>query len=137
MDFNCGKLVILQGRAYVVLATVPTNPPETLVVDVRSGHPVLSPRGGGIGLPSADGVALLAGAAPDEVAADIASATERMRVELEMLDAAGVRNGSKAIWFWLDANWSDDLRMRFGDFDDPATIKRWRTAQRRLRSDKL
>jgi hypothetical protein len=136
MDFNCGKLVILQGRAYVVLATVATDPPETLVVDVRSGHPVLSPRGGGIGLPSVDGVALLSGAASDEAAADIDFATERMRIELDLLDRAGVRNGTKAIWLWLAANWSEDLRRRFGDFDDPATIKRWRTELRRLHGAK-
>ncbi len=56
---------------------------------------------------------------------------ERMRVELAILDAAGVRNGEKAIWLHLDAVWGEDLRRRYGDFDDPATIRRWRTTHRK------
>jgi hypothetical protein len=55
----------------------------------------------------------------------------RMEIELALLDGAGVRNGEKAIWLHLNAVWGEDLRRRYGPFDDPATIRRWRTAHRK------
>ncbi len=61
----------------------------------------------------------------------VPDAIARMDAELELLDAARVRNGEKAIWLHLSAVWKDDLRRRFGEFDDPSTIRRWRTARRK------
>lgn len=133
MTETAKEIVILHGRPFVVLCTVDTETGETLIVDARSGHPALSMHADGrIALPgksSLEAVARTCGS--DAASGNHDVATERMRVELDLLDAAQVRNGTKAIWLWLNANWTDDLRSRFGDFDDAATIKRWRTAMRR------
>lgn len=132
------EIVILHGRPFIVVATVHTDREEKLVVDARSGHPVLSMRRDGrTGIPSAAALSAIDAASTDLPNVRTESVVDaRMRLELEMLDAAEVRNGTKAIWLWLNANWTDDLRTRLGDFDDPATIKRWRTELRRLRDEK-
>jgi len=54
-----------------------------------------------------------------------------MEVIIGILKAAKVRNGEKAIWLHLNAVWNDDLLRKYGPFDDPATIRRWRTAHRK------
>ena len=51
-------------------------------------------------------------------------AAERLMVECEMLDAAGVPQGTKAIDIFIHDHWSDDLRARFGEPDNPHTIRR-------------
>ena len=56
---------------------------------------------------------------------------ERLDAEVGLLEAAGVRNGEKAIAIFMHAVWDDDLRRRFGDHDEPATIRKWRTARRK------
>ena len=131
------EIVILHGRPFVVLCTVDVETGETLIVDARSGHPALSMHADGrVTLPGRRSLEAAAQTCDDDAASGHSDvATERMRVELDLLDAAHVRNGTKAIWLWLNANWSDDLRFRFGDFDDAATIKRWRTQLRRLRGE--
>jgi hypothetical protein len=139
MTDTAQEIVILHGRPFVVLCTVDTETGETLIVDARSGHPALSMHADGrVALPgrmSLETAAQACGSDAESGNGDVA--TERMRIELDLLDAAQVKNGTKAIWLWLNSNWSDDLRLRFGDFDDAATIKRWRTAQRHLRSNKI
>jgi hypothetical protein len=70
------------------------------------------------------GVALVVPLSIDEEESD---ATERLIATCDLLDAAGVKNGAKAIDIWLHANWSADLMRRYGHFDNAHTIKRWRS----------
>lgn len=54
----------------------------------------------------------------------------KMIAQCDLLDAAQVLNGAKAIAIWLDRNWSPDLIERFGEPDSPHTIRRWRSRRR-------
>lgn len=54
-------------------------------------------------------------------------ASTRLATTCDLLEAAGVRNGTKAIAIWLHRNWSADLKARFGEPDNPHTIRRWRS----------
>ena len=62
------------------------------------------------------------------------SATERMRKQIEMLDAAQVPQGDKAIWIFLANNWTPTLEAQFGRHDEPWKIRRWRAALRKAAS---
>lgn len=57
--------------------------------------------------------------------------TRRLNAEFGLLEAAGVPNGEKAIAIFMHAVWDDDLRQQYGDHDEPATIRKWRTARRK------
>lgn len=125
-------VIKLAGRDFVVLGELPTHPPQALVIDAGSGFPLLARHvGGTIGLPQIEALRSLS--PPDAMAAVDAAAIarERMEAELQILEASRVPNGTKAIAIHLHANWTPELRARLGDFDDPASIKRWRTAVRR------
>lgn len=56
--------------------------------------------------------------------------TEKLRFQIDMLDANGIRQGDKAIWQYLAAAWTPALVARFGPHDDPWRIRRWRAALR-------
>jgi hypothetical protein len=58
------------------------------------------------------------------------SATDRMKVLIDMLDAADVRQGDKAIWIFLTTHWTAALEAEFGPHDPPWKIRRWRAALR-------
>lgn len=57
--------------------------------------------------------------------------TEKLSVQMDLLDAAGVANGTKSIQIWLHRNWTPDLRQRRGDHDNAHTIRRWRARRNR------
>jgi hypothetical protein len=67
-------------------------------------------------------------AAPQHAGSD---EEERIRAHCDLLDARGIHNGTKAIAIALHAYWTDDHRKLFGNYANPATVKRWRS-QRRL-----
>lgn len=51
----------------------------------------------------------------------------KRKVQCDLLDAKGVPNGIKAISLTLADHWTPDLREKFGEHDNPHTIKRWRS----------
>ncbi|PWG01995.1 integrase catalytic domain-containing protein [Sphingosinicella humi] len=51
----------------------------------------------------------------------------KMLVQCQILDDHGVKNGVKAITIGLTDHWTDELRQKFGEHDNPHTIKRWRS----------
>ena len=51
----------------------------------------------------------------------------KMLLQCEILDDCGVPNGSKAIGIALANHWTPELRERYGEHDNPHTIKRWRS----------
>jgi len=67
---------------------------------------------------------------PVERADEPATADERLSMTCGMLDAAHVPNGRKAIAIYLHQHWSEDLRRRFGEPDNPNTLRRWRVRRR-------
>ncbi len=81
---------------------------------------------------SPDRVRLLADASPMTIAQarEIDPGIDRMMAQCDLLDAAGVKNGVKAIENALDRGedrlWTDELRAKWGDHDNPRTIKEWR-----------
>ncbi len=70
-------------------------------------------------------------ARPQKATDPVRLAAERLRTECDMLDAAGVRNGSKSIDMFIHANWTADLRSRYGEPDNCHTIRRWRSKRKR------
>jgi len=64
--------------------------------------------------------------------ADRDKASDRITAHCELLDGLNVPNGSKAIAIALHENWSDCLRIKFGEVANAATVKKWRTARARL-----
>lgn len=59
------------------------------------------------------------------------SESARMKVQIDLLDAAEVAQGEKAIWIFMATNWTPALQAEFGPHDDPIKIRRWRTALRK------
>jgi len=57
--------------------------------------------------------------------------TEKLRVEIDLLNANAVRQGDKAIAQFLARHWTPDLIERFGPHDDPCRIRRWRADLRK------
>lgn len=51
----------------------------------------------------------------------------KMLIQCEILDDHGVPNGSQAIGLALADYWTPELRERYGEPDNPHTIKRWRS----------
>jgi transposase InsO family protein len=82
---------------------------------------------------SVDRVRLLndAAALTVEQAIEVDPGVERMLAQVELLDAAGVKNGTKAIENFLDreGNWTSELQTRWGDHDLPGTIRNWRATR--------
>lgn len=132
LTLKAGSLYTVHGRVHRLLASVAQT---VLISDVASHHFFLIQHPDGrIGPPSIDQFdELIASGAvaplTDEPIDKVGQA--RMDTELGMLEAAKVRNGSKSIWLFLNAVWTEDLRRQFGPFDDPATIRRWRTERRK------
>lgn len=124
-------LYLVHGRAHRLLTM---NASGVILIDVDTHHIyMVGQEGGAIGLPPPSHVERMFAAgeiinferglpAPDEIA--------RMDFEITLLEEAKVRNGEKAIWLHLSSVWTDELRRRFGEFDEPSTIRRWRTARR-------
>jgi transposase InsO family protein len=51
----------------------------------------------------------------------------KMLVQCQILDDHGIKNGVKAIALGLTDHWTPELRDKFGEHDNPHTIKRWRS----------
>lgn len=131
-DVQSADLWMVHGRPHRHLATVAK---AVLLSDVASHHLYLVQHPDGrIGPPDTDQVDRMIDAGQiariDDLTRDD-TGVERMGIELSLLDGAGVRNGEKSIAIFLHAVWDEDLRRRYGDHDEPATIRRWRTAQRK------
>lgn len=62
------------------------------------------------------------------------SKTKRMAAQIDMLEAANVPMGDKAIWIHLTAHWTPAHEAMFGPHDEPWKIRRWRTALHRSRA---
>lgn len=126
-----GALLLLAAVRYRVVAYVGER---VLMTSVTTHHPWLEQDpDGSIQLPTT--LRLLemmhAGIArPCEPEGGI-SPTEKLRFEIDLLDAAGVRQGDKCIWQFLAKAWTPDLVARFGQHDDPWRIRRWRAALRK------
>lgn len=54
-------------------------------------------------------------------------AAAKMWAQVVLLDEKGVPNGIKAMQAALEKHWPGEFEDKFGPFDPPATIKRWRT----------
>lgn len=56
---------------------------------------------------------------------------EKINLGCDLLDAAGVSNGAKAISIWLHANWRGELAERFGPHSNVHALRRWRSLRAR------
>lgn len=57
--------------------------------------------------------------------------TAKLRLQIDMLEAAGVPNGDKAMAIWLAAHWTPSLKARFGEHSNVHTLRRWRVLRGR------
>jgi hypothetical protein len=126
-----GSLVDLHTVRHRLVAYVARR---VLMIDLRVHVPwLIQDRNGSIQLPTTvrmlemmrSGEArLVEDATPDF------TPTEKLRFQIDMLDAHGIRQGDKTIWQFLARAWTPDLVARFGPHDDPWRIRRWRAALR-------
>jgi hypothetical protein len=131
-DLATDGLYTIHRRMHRLLATVADR---AMIIDAANHHVHLMQQpDGSIGLPTLEQVReMLASGVMRPIHSNSASGTvqERRRILLDMMDAAGIRNGVKSIAIFLHAVWDEDLRRRYGDHDEPATIRKWRTARRK------
>ncbi|MDY0957765.1 hypothetical protein SOM26_03605 [Sphingomonas sp. CFBP8993] len=59
------------------------------------------------------------------------SSAAKISFQCDMLDAAGVPLGAKAMSIWLHANWGPDIESRWGPHDSVHTLRFWRRERRR------
>lgn len=127
-----GSLIDVSSVRHRLLGTCAHR---VILTDLRTHHPwLIQDADGSIQLPTIDRVLqMLQGGEAKRVAdgGSDPSPTARMLVQIEMLDAANVRQGDKAIWLFFAKAWTPDLVQRFGPFDDPWRIRRWRADLRR------
>lgn len=128
---ECGALIDLLGSRHRILAVIGER---VLATDVATHHPYLiQDEDGSIQLPRLANLTAMIerGEAGFAEAGVEASATDRMRAQIELLDRAGVAQGDKAIWIHLAMHWTPTLEARFGPYDQPWKVRRWRSALRR------
>lgn len=129
---QAGGLIDIAGVRHRIVAIVGIR---ILASTLHSSHfHLVQEDDGSLQLPTISSIQSMidAGAAvhvPDPVVAP--SPTARMRIQIDMLDAADVRQGDKAIWIHMAANWTPALEARFGPHDEPWKIRRWRAELRR------
>lgn len=126
-----GSLIDIAGSRHRIAALVDKR---VLAFDLRTHHIYLTQDAdGSIQLPTVSLIRQMidSGQAVPATELDEPSATERMRAQIDMLDAAEVRQGDKAIWIFLTTHWTAELEARFGRHDQPWKIRRWRAALRR------
>lgn len=128
-----GDLVVIDRSIHRVLALID---PYVLLAAIHDDRIYLvQADDGSIGLPTGGDLDDLrtAGrlnAVPQSPVADGTAAIERMEAELDMLRAARVPMGTKAIYLFLRSHWTPELVERFGPHDDAATVRRWYAASR-------
>lgn len=146
-NYPPGTTVHIDDRPY----QRPTYPMagRLMMMDCQTGQPFLVPDGrGGTQLPNEDDFDQLVREGririelPQNVVASRALAAtaewdmsdleaidpgiRKTIAQVELLDENGVKNGVKAIRTALAKLWTDELREKFGDHDNPETIRRWR-----------
>lgn len=142
-----GTIVEIDGRPYQRPAY--SVPGRLILADCHTGQPFLVPDGqGGTAFPTEDDFDQLfiedrlKLVFPQNVVASRALATKaewdlsdleaidpgirKTIEEIKLLDDAGVKNGVASITDAMTHLWTPDLQAKYGDHDDPATIKRWR-----------
>ncbi len=135
---ECGDRSLPVGRLIEVLSSphrvVAIVVDRALLCSITSHAPYLvQEEDGSIQLPRVvkivamleDGEAALV---PDEKPGRVPGG--RMREQIRMLEEAAVPQGDKAIFLHLATHWSPDHERRFGPFDEPWKIRRWRAALR-------
>lgn len=130
-DVSPGAIIDILGSRHRIVALVEKR---VLASDLRTHHPYLvQDADGSIQLPRISLVRQMieSGQAVPVTTFGEPSATERMRTQIDMLNAAEVRQGDKAIWIFLAARWTAELTARFGPHDPPWKIRRWRAALRK------
>lgn len=122
----------VHGCVHRVLATIDAG---VILSDVSSHRIFLVQRDdGSIGIPPRERIERMLASgemSAIETSSVPSDAVARMNAQITLLDEADVSNGVKAIWLHLSAAWSEDMRSRYGPFDDPSTIRRWRTIRRK------
>ena len=132
LPFELGGILALDGEQHRVLAILGNR---VLLASVATDRIYLEQSSdSAIGLPLRSRIAEMTAAGrvrcvPSPAAPD--RAPSGLVAQIDMLDRAKVPNGAKAIAIFLHRNWTADMRERYGDHDDPATLKRWRTVARR------
>ncbi|MBP2513764.1 hypothetical protein [Sphingomonas sp. PvP018] len=114
---------------------------RALLNDARTHHPwLVQEADGSLQLPmTASLKAMLHSgeARPVQSAGPAFTHTEKLSVEIDLLDANGISQGDKAIWQFLVRAWTADLIARFGPHDDPCRIRRWRADLRKAAKEQL
>ncbi|MET4133787.1 putative transposase [Porphyrobacter sp. MBR-155] len=146
-NLPAGTIIEIDGRPY----QRPTHPVpgRLLMQDCHTGQPFLVPDGkGGTEFPTEDDFdnLLIEGrikiVLPQKIVASRALAAKaewdlsdleaidpgirKTMAQVILLDENGIANGVNAITKGLAKLWTPDLKAKFGDHDEPATIKRWR-----------
>ena len=125
-----GRLVLLNGRTGMPYMTEDEDGERGLLTPagfdemLRTGDIVI------VDPPSAIAARRLAASAEwtvEEIEEEIDPAARKRLVECEVLDDAGVPNGAKAIAEALARLWTPELAGKYGEADNPHTIKRWRS----------
>lgn len=132
-----GRLVDIHRAPHRILAVVQGRVLATGTLG-HGAYLVQDPLDGTIQLPGIEAfrAMLAAGEAVwPKVEAKRATASERMRAQIRLLDALGTKQGDKAIWIALAAHWSPDLEARYGPHDEAWKIRRWRAALRRAAAE--
>lgn len=136
-SIGAGELIDILSARHRVLAIVSRR---VLAVDVRGHVPFLiQDADGSIQLPRIDEIEIMLDEGQASLVRDedvAASPTDGIACAIDMLEAAGVAQGDKAIWLYLSTNWTDAHLARYGPFEQPWKIRRWRAALRRSRRER-
>lgn len=136
-SIGAGELIDILSARHRVLAIVSRR---VLAVDVRVHVPYLIQEvDGSIQLPTIDEIEIMLDEGKASLVRDedvAASPTDGIACAIDMLDAAGVAQGDKSIWIHLSTHWTDAHLARFGPFEQPWKIRRWRAALRRSRRER-
>ncbi|MBB4087075.1 hypothetical protein [Sphingomonas carotinifaciens] len=127
LDREMHRVVAHIGRR-LLLANVATNT-IFLVQEGARGDLRLPTRKVWIDLVEAGRAEVVRSDAPVEEPAE--SSAAKVSLQCDMLDAAGVPLGAKAMDIWLHRHWTSDLIARWGPHDSVHTPRFWRRERRR------
>lgn len=151
-NYPVGTIIAIDGRPHKA-PTYPI-PGRLMLMDCHTGQPFLVPDGkGGTAMPTDDDYdrLIIDGRVevtfPENVVASrmLAASAELDMSDLEaidpglrktiaqvdVLDRNGVKNGVKAIKAGQKKYWTAELREKYGEPDNPHTVKRWRSERGR------
>jgi len=139
VDAQCavapGSVIEINGKGHRIVAVIKKR---VLAADLRTHHIYLVQDGdGSLQLPKVSLMHEMIERGHAVAVTELVepSATERMRVQIEMLDAAAVPQGDKAIWIFMATHWTPALEAAFGHHDEPWKIRRWRADLRKAVED--